>query len=60
LKGGLSYFSAAASNQAKELERMGRDNHLDPAAELFASFEKELTDLLQAVHTFLYGKGAHV
>ena len=59
LKGELSYFSAIAAEQARELERMGRENQLETTGPLLASFEAELAALIEAVRRQVRGEGAH-
>jgi len=59
LKGELSYFSAIAAEQARELERMGRENRLEMTGPLLASFEAELAALIEAVRRQVRGEGSH-
>jgi CheY-like chemotaxis protein/integral membrane sensor domain MASE1 len=59
LKGELSYFGAAAAQQARELERLGRENHLERTAVLLASLENEVAELMKAVRKALGKEGAH-
>ncbi|MGC2194916.1 MAG: response regulator [Terriglobales bacterium] len=59
LKGELSYFGAAAAKQARELESMGQENHLDQTAALLASLDNEVAGLMKAVRVALHGEGAH-
>jgi len=59
LKGELSYFGAAAASKARELEEIGRERHLERAAELLASFESEITVLLNEVRRVVHGEAAH-
>jgi two-component system sensor histidine kinase/response regulator len=58
LKGELSYFGSAGTNQARELERMGREKNLTEAAGL-TSFLDEVTSLMNVVRKETRGKGAH-
>jgi two-component system sensor histidine kinase/response regulator len=49
LKGSLGYFSDAMASQARELERIARENHLKQARRLMESFQREARALTMAV-----------
>ena len=59
LRGGLSYFDAVAASKARELEEMGRENHLEHTAEVLGSFQNEVTVLMAKVRKVLHGEAAH-
>jgi hypothetical protein len=59
LRGELSYFDAVAASKARELEEMGRENHLEHTAEVLASFQNEVTVLMAKVRKVLHGEAAH-
>jgi CheY-like chemotaxis protein len=59
LKGGLSYFGSAGTNQARELERMGREKNLTEAAGVLTAFLNEVNALMNRVRQEMRGKGAH-
>jgi len=59
LKGELSYFGFDASHQARELERMGREKQLGPAAVLLAAFRDAVANLMNEVRGNVRGRGAH-
>jgi HPt (histidine-containing phosphotransfer) domain-containing protein len=54
LKGELVYLGLPdAAQHAKDLERMGRDRTLKPAADLFSVFEAEVSGVTGAMHDML-------
>jgi len=52
-------FVATDFFQARELERMGRENRLEMTGPLLASFEAELAALIEAVRRQVRGEGSH-
>jgi HPt (histidine-containing phosphotransfer) domain-containing protein len=59
LKGKLAYFGSSAAEQARELERMGREHALEEALQRFASLEAEVSALMTAVRRNVRGDSAH-
>jgi HPt (histidine-containing phosphotransfer) domain-containing protein len=58
LKGSALQFSGTgAAALAESLERMGRDQSLQGADQVFARLEKEIADLIQSLQSITSGKG---
>jgi two-component system sensor histidine kinase/response regulator len=59
LKGELAYFGSMAADQAREVERMGRENDLAETPGMVMRLEAEVASLMEAVRRDVRGKGAH-
>lgn len=58
LKGEISYFDTALADQAKQIERMGRERRLDTLSADISRFESALAPLMKAIQTSLFGARA--